>query len=371
MDTVILFSFFNSNNIGDKAISETFLKNLSEKFKVIRCSNEGDFNVYNKYVGENLGIFERVKRKLLILCGKNYFSPRYKKFMKQYEEYLKDCKAVVIGGGNILMDYSEKTNSHKKLNEYIKIANEKGRKCYALSVGIGPFATEKQLENAVKTLEGCEYVSFRDKASYDLFIKGGGNPEKAKISIDPVFTLPYDGTKRKSDNIIAVNIVKPSWYGESYQEKTIDDYSRFIGFLAKRYPEKDIVLFSTETNDNEGMNRVFDANKNEKNVSLRQIGSIDELRDFYSRCSLVIGARMHSLIIAYSCRIPVTGLSWTSKVSEFFRIIGKPHRYVDLKALGGSFEKICKISEAEEDWDFDLLIKKAEELLKKDLEEIA
>lgn len=371
MDTIVLFSFFNSNNVGDKAISEIFLQNLSKQYRVVCCSMEGNFHIHHKYVSEKLSIVQKIKRKVYIYAKRPYQSPRYKQFIKEYNEQLENASAIVLGGGNLLMDYSAKTASYTKIDEYIRLATQKGKQCFAFSIGIGPFATEEQLKKAIDTLNACKYISFRDEQSYQLFIDNGGKKDIAHIGMDPVFTLGYDNSNKKTRDAIAVNIVKPYWFGEKYQEKVLGDYTHLVKQLAVENPEKRIVLFTTELNDVEGMEQVYKASSYLKNVYTAQMLTVNELKELYDGSEIVIGARMHSLIIAYACRVPVVGLAWTKKVNSFFDIIHKPKRCLELKDLGDCVDKICGIIQEDDTvWDFESTIEKAHHLLQCDLEEI-
>lgn len=48
-----------------------------------------------------------------------------------------------------------------------------------------------------------------------------------------------------------------------------------------------------------------------------------------SRFSAIVTARLHSCITAYSLGVPMVGLVWNKKVSDFFSLIGKPHAAIE------------------------------------------
>ena len=81
----------------------------------------------------------------------------------------------------------------------------------------------------------------------------------------------------------------------------------------------------------------------------------------------VIGARMHSLIIAYSCRICVIGLSWTDKVLGFFKKIDKTDCCFDIHKMDECSDKICDIVNGQnKDWNFEEVLLRAKESLDSD-----
>ena len=369
MDTIILFSFFNSNNIGDREISGYFMENLSEYYHVIPCSNEGDFDIHNKYVAEELTLIEKIKRKICRYTNVKYLTPRYKDFIEKYKGKLDSVNFIVLGGGNVLMDYSDKTNSFTKYKEYLTFAKEKNVKCYALSIGIGPFSNKNQLKGAVETLNLCDYISFRDKQSYELFVNNGGNSNICEISIDPVISKEYE--RKSACNRIAINVVNPSWYGKDYCTKVFAGYVSLIENIAKQYPEKNISIFTTELNDISCLKRIYEKCSNLTNLEIRETFSIDQLTALYKDSEFVIGARMHSLIIAYACHVPIVGLSWSEKVSGFFNIINKREYCFDIIDLQRKIDEICNIVFCNKDkWEFSQIIDFANNLLNRDMEEI-
>ena len=319
MKKILLISFFNSNNIGDRAISKTFFDLLSERFDVTKCSVEGNFDIFDRYVGEKIGAPQRVKHKLCELFGRRYTTPRYRRFLTACRERIGEFDAVVIGGGNIMMDYTERSSSYEKYSDYVSIAKESGVPTFVFSAGIGPFRTGGQAKGAVGVLNGCEYVSFRDESSLALFVENGGNAAIAALSRDPVFLLEKRPGKEKKD-VIAVNVIDPRWDGGVGREALAEAYAKLTAALAEAFPEKRIVLFSTEKNDAALAENIAERSSGAANYA--GIGSLDGLLEFYSGCSLLVGARMHSMIIAFTQRVPVIALSWSRKIDEFASIAG-------------------------------------------------
>ena len=371
MKNIILFSFFNSNNIGDKAISDYFYRSLQSKYNVICCSNEGNFDINGSYESERLVFFEKVKRKICIALGIRYQSPLYKIFLKKYKSLLETADLVILGGGNLLMDYARKSSSYQKILDYVKVANKKNVSVYALSIGIGPFATNRQLEGAVDVLNMCDYVSFRDQSSYDLYVQNGGNSQRSVVSIDPVFALPQKTIENPvQDKGISINIIDPFWFGEKYREAVRSAYINFIKHLSDCYPSTNIFLFATEKSDVAFLNdicRIFEGNDKINEVLVSDLFSLQNL---YLSSSLVIGARMHSLIIAFASYVRVIGLSWSQKVDSFFDIIGHSESVVPIEQLGENISYILDLITKEEQWDFDVVRNKADLLLMRDMKEI-
>ena len=343
MQTVLLFSFFNSNNIGDKAIAATFDRMLSDRFNVVKCSNEGNFDIAGRYVEESHGFGQRVRHKLDQLLGRRYMTPRYRAFLEKYGREIAGVDAVVIGGGNIMMDYTDSSRSYLKYRDYVSTARKAGKPCYALSVGIGPFRTDSQASDAVAVLDSCEYVSFRDAGSYDLFIRYGGDESRASIGYDPVF-LTEKAVRSPENDTIALNVIDPKWDGTSDRDLLATSYASLASALAREYGEKKIVLFSTEKNDSGMMDRVMEKAGAQPGVSALAPSTLDELLDLYSRCSLMIGARMHSMIIAFSQDVPFIGLSWSGKTADLLARTDPAGARFDVSDFGGRIGEIVALA---------------------------
>lgn len=339
MQKVLLFSFFNSNNVGDKAIAAQFEDLLAKRFEVVKCSSEGNFDIAGRYVSEKIGMTQKIRHKLCTLTGRRYMTPRYVGFIEKYRRAIRDVDAVVIGGGNIMMDYSPSSASYLKYMDYVSIAEEAGKPCFALSVGIGPFALEQQAKKAVEALNKCRRVSFRDEGSLGIFKSHGGDAEKASVTCDPVF-LTKKRESREPKNKIAVNVIDPKWDKNADAEKIADGYLELVRSLSGAFSDKETVLFSTEKNDSGLLKRICEAAKDDPRVSARTPNSVDELLDLYSETCVLVGARMHSMIIAYTQSIPTVGLSWSKKTSDFLKATDPCGVHFDINDFGERTDQI-------------------------------
>ena len=113
--------------------------------------------------------------------------------------------------------------------------------------------------------------------------------------------------------------------------------------------------------------RIFEGNDKINEVLVSDLFSLQNL---YLSSSLVIGARMHSLIIAFASYVRVIGLSWSQNVDSFFDIIGHSESVVPIEQLGENISYILDLITKEEQWDFDVVRNKADLLLMRDMKEI-
>ncbi|NTK05486.1 polysaccharide pyruvyl transferase family protein, partial [Enterococcus faecium] len=79
------------------------------------------------------------------------------------------------------------------------------------------------------------------------------------------------------------------------------------------------------------------------NIEYMFVGSKKQLIDLYEDLDIIIGTRMHSMIVAISQDIPVIGISWQPKVSEIFKIIDNENSVFDIKTFGEKTDEIIAI----------------------------
>src|SRR5699024_2563931 len=72
------------------------------------------------------------------------------------------------------------------------------------------------------------------------------------------------------------------------------------------------------------------------------ISAPSELLELYGTLKILIGTRMHSMIIALTQRIPIIGISWQQKVDSLFEICNDSNSVFKYEMLGDSVQKIVE-----------------------------
>jgi len=179
----ILISFFNSYNIGDVVISDMLYKLLSKKYKVDKFSYTGGPLVLNDT--NNVSVNNsNIKGKLKLIISnalyrihlgviiKKYSYINLKKiYLEEFESKICKNDILVIGGGNMIFDINKYSRSGFKFLKFIELAKKYNKKVFAISIGIGPFATQKQELNAVNVM--AEH--------YDMPVIYSTHPRRAKF----------------------------------------------------------------------------------------------------------------------------------------------------------------------------------------------
>lgn len=337
MIKAIFVSFFNSNNIGDILITEMLTQDISKlQVDVLKCSYEGNFLITRSS--------SRNKNKSKLTKFKNKVSSKIKKirFILDFNRKIKGVDILILGGGNMIMDLDSSSDSAKHFERYVNIAKKHNKKVVVLSIGMGPFANESQRSNAMRALSKCDFVTYRDKKSYELGSSEEGNHY---ISADPVYFLPNNLTRNDTmkGNTVGVGVINPYLYGAT-QDKYINIRNGYIS-LVKALIDRgfDVSLFSTEAEDFRMIDEIYEELEDPR-LSKNYISDSNELFELYNKTSIIIAARMHSLIIAFTQSIPIIGLSWQQKVNSMFDLIEEPESCFQIDDLSKDVKQILTLT---------------------------
>lgn len=354
----LLISFFNSHNIGDCMIAEILFEKVSKFYDTEKCGYAGYLqkitdpnnikktNAVKKRSNLRNLVYQLLHKFKLESVISTYRLLRYES-CHYLKKKLQGVDLVVIGGGNMIFDEFEYSDSAFRFNKIVSMAKARHIKVFAISLGIGPFQTIIQEQNACKALNKCDYITFRDNKSYNIYAKHIEDLGNVCISIDPVFMIEnYSSSLNKSKQIIGLNIMN---------SKLIDDSEDKYRFLIGKYTDLidqlienldlDIVLFSTDSMDYVMLQDVYLQATKKKNIKIEEINGFDDLINLYNKIPLLIGMRMHAMIIAFTQGIPVIGLSWQPKVDAFFDIIDSKDsvfNYNDIENSVNDIVILCK-----------------------------
>lgn len=349
----LLISYFISSNIGDKVISYSLHQMLNEKF-FVRTVDYSTLSRSRKELSDvsvDRGIYKIVNQLkrfpalLRFLKGVRfyYLGLRDATFLKEIDR----CDFVVIGGGNMLYDLTKETASGQYFESVINPILHNGKQVHVTSIGFGPFASEGQLKKAVKALEKCNSISFRDAASLQLFNTKSTKNVPTCIVTDPAFLFPYGKSGDiASRRVVGINVInlKLAGFDNSFSDKYEKAISELIMNLVNNM-KLSITLFATESRDYLAIERILDLLPEGIVIDTHIINDYDEIIDLYSKFILVIGSRMHSLIFSITQGIPVVGIAYQKKVYSMFEMLSMSDYVVDIQDFCKSTESVHKMSQ--------------------------
>ncbi len=369
-----LVSFIDSSNIGDRLIAETLSEQLLTGIEIKKYSykliEESQVKINKNLVRRSKphDIYYKYFRQLpliknVVSKGKWIRSRRRmydSEDIQRFEAALQQSDFLMIGGGNAIFDLSPATLSAQRFDQVVSLAKQHQLPIFVSSIGIGPFCTKKQQNAAIATLKKCDFVSFRDKRSLE-YLKNAGHPA-AYASVDPVFLLPEVETfeqlkaQKKLQQRIGICVIDYRITGCSRKDylNYLKDMKNLIHDLA--VAKKEIILFSSEVQDYETIETLYAEFLKDPQVNVVFVKEKEDLLALYQSLNLVIGTRMHSMIVAVSQFVPIIGLSWQQKVVEMFKNLGIEEDVLAIADLSKKREILSKkINEKLENTDQELI----------------
>lgn len=283
--------------------------------------------------------------------------------LKEVREALKESDGLISGGGSLLQD----ATGLKSIPYYlgvIKLAQWLKKPTFIYAQGIGP-VNRKIFNPMIKSVfKACTYVSVRDEQSADYLRGLGLQWNQIHVVPDPVMGLPLPEAKVESgagtvsaDASTEANRVEPSSGGHTklpvigvsvrFWESDRKELTAIAAGLKKLCSKRAVHLrflpFHLPIDEQASrflMELLGDVTSKGSEVSITQDLTDPQLMlEEVSKCDLVIGMRLHSLIYAASQYVPPVGISYDPKIDQFLlRLDSEPAG--DTSSLDG--DKLAK-----------------------------
>lgn len=330
-----LISRFNTNNIGDIVIANTLKRELSQ-FGNINCISLFGRPKFHQNVETTIKYKKNRKSNsfletILRNIQKNIF----------LNWGIKKGSFVIIGGGNAMVDVKATTLSASRFIPYINAAKKKNCSLAAIDIGIGPFVNDKQKKMAIDILNQMKFISFRDEYSKKLYEDSNGTTLNI-LSVDPAFFFMEKENAKKLllRRKIGINLLNRSLIenNEELVSKCLEGYWNLGNKLAELL-NADIFYYVTDETDIPFLEKIESCIQDER-LHVKYIEGVHDLLQFYDEIDVVIGTRMHSIILAYSRHVPIVGLNWQNKVSDLFSLLECQDRLFTFDELNINFTSI-------------------------------
>lgn len=354
MKKAVLISFFESENIGDIILSEKLFEEFSKKARINKidfvtgkCNREIKSSISGSlYIKKTNKIKNKLKSIGLIKELVDYKNSikciRAIDWVRVEEEIVKS-DILIIGGGNMLMGLSYDFPFIFK--RYIEIAKKHNKDISVVSVGVGPFKNKLTKIIINRSLKDVKHITTRDKKSKELLIDITKNKE-INIACDPAM-LCENKTRDENKTQIAFSVYpyqdsNLNVNGDNYKyEAYINELADLVNETYLKFQRK-IILFSTEKNDYKAVEDLYSKLPSDikNSVNIRYVECLNDIINVYNDTLVLIGTRLHSMIIAYTQLIPIIGLSWQPKVDGFFEYIDREEYNFSIKDIKKENENI-------------------------------
>lgn len=347
MNTVSLIYGYSARNAGDFAITLGAIDILLECGVQIKlfsryCARNKDFHESKKLIearyGDKIRLYEspfcldRTDSKLSTF--KNYADGALTivgfKRNKFFRKELLDSDMIIFNGGNLFRCHSfiDFTRLHALMYPLKLALNKKPFIIFPQSAS--------KLNNIGKRLllpilEKAETVYFREKESYN-YIHKFISDQNFQQTIDLAFFIKKDGIVEleRFKNKIAITLRFHTVGDIQYlsPEKIIHIKTQIKKITQEFSPEQQFIII-VQTDKDEELSREI---ATELNIDLYKTNDPIELLSIYKSCSLLIGMRLHSIILALSTGTPCFGIfynEWGLKNPGLMQYFNMPYFILD------------------------------------------
>lgn len=362
---ILLYGVGTFKNRGVEAIINSTLKEIDfNNFEVTIASHDYDFNknlytdikhIKHYYKSEELSEEEKEEEKHFkeIMFDYHNFEKLYQKDVIKEIENSDIC--ISVGGDNYCYPHCTWLYT---LDEY---AHKLGKKTVLWGASLFEEIKDNELIN---DLNNFDILVIRESLSYNAVKKY--IPENRIIyAPDPAFSMRMQEVKLnkwyKGRKFVAIN-VSPLTIQNEDQENAV--YA-LIDYLLKETKYSILLLPHVTTddcNDLEILSRIKEKYNNEERVYLEETTyNCNELKYIISKCTILVAARTHASIAAYSTCVPTLVIGYSVKSRGIAKdLFGNYNNYVISKDKLTSSNLIEKF----------LYIDKNKAKIKKQLEEV-
>lgn len=309
MKTVVISGYYGYENMGDEALLAAIVSALKTEIADLHII------VLSARPDETAGRYgvESVSR---INVGAVFSA-------------LRRADLLISGGGSLLQDVTGPLTIPYYLS-IVAMAKMLGKPVMFYAQGIGPVdgALGKRL---IKLLaDKVEVITLRDAASFDFLRELGVSRPVIEVTADPVFGLDLQKVKSNPEKVPETPATgstgKPvmglfirEWQG---LEPCLDALAGLADYMMDQGWE--IIFIPMQYPADLTPARETARRMNLPPVIIEEGLGFRSLTKLISSLDLVIGMRLHALIIAAGCEVPMLGLSYDPKVSEFMDMIEQP-----------------------------------------------
>lgn len=308
MKTVVISGYYGYENIGDEALLASIVSALKAELPdiniiVLSASPEQTAKRYNVQAVSRLNLF-------------SVFSA------------LKDADLLISGGGSLLQDVTGPLTIPYYLG-VVTIAKLLGKPVMFYAQGVGPVnrGFSKMLIRFIA--DKVDMITLRDSASGHLLSEIGIHNPPVEITADPVFGMNIDDSITPTEIYTKLGIAhhdKPTVGLFIREWQGLTGYKKALAGLADTMSDRgwQVMFIPMQYLIDVAPAQQVAAMMKTKPLIIDQGLSLAQLTSLVNSLDLVIAMRLHALIIASLCAVPMVGISYDPKVSEFMESTGQP-----------------------------------------------
>ena len=238
---------------------------------------------------------------------------------------------LLSGGGSLLQDVTSAHSIFYYLG-VVRLAQILGKKTMFAAQGIGPLTLPRSRRLVASVANRLDAITVRDAGSAQLLRDIGVSRPPIEVTADPALLLTPTAGERLASNF---GVALRAWPGqETLAEQVAEACSRAV-------PEGRPLLFPMQPQNDRKAAEQFAAKwhqvtsqANTAQTNTAAVCSAQEglpgLLSNINSCEMMVGMRLHALILAAACGVPSVALSYDPKVAAFMASCGQADAVYDL-----------------------------------------
>ena len=315
MKKVVISGYYGYGNLGDEAILASII---------------GSLRYYDPEI--NITVLSDKPGKTFIQYKTNAV---YRWNILDIIKELKGANLFISGGGGLFQDVTG-IGSPIYYGSLIEIASRLNVPVMIFAQGIGPLNGTMSKYIVRKTFNKCNIVNVRDSGSVEDLIKIGVNKDKINLTADPCLILSAGEPENARQTIaktgldpnkITIGIALRPW--SAWYERQLKCFTSVITQISNKVGAQVLLIPFQMSSD------LWFAEEVMRSIIYRPHDHLPpgvailkdhlnphEMMALIKEMKLVVGMRLHSLIMAATNMIPAVGIVYDPKIYNFCQIVG-------------------------------------------------
>lgn len=344
---------YGNDNQGDESVLEGIITQLENHFPIERKDiivfTNNQEQTKRRYHTDVAPLFIDRKSDVMKFVGT----------ILHHRKFFASLDLLIIGGGGILMDLYK--NNPFVYGMYGLLVRMSKIPAVIFGAGVGPINTliGKKFIKMIAT--STEAIMVRDKESKDT-LHSIGVQDPIQVIKDPAFYIPFDKEIKKNDRPKKIGVTAITYFHERYwPEHDEEKYEAYVRGMAKnldvilaRDEAIEVEFFSTKhPHDTETTKDILQLMEYKARASVHdKLLTHREIIELSSQMDLVIGTRLHSLIMAIVSKTPIIGIGYHDKVMDVMETVGCRDYTVTIERVSEDDECLLPIYEMmAKDWE--------------------
>ena len=243
-----------------------------------------------------------------------------------HRKIVRSLDLLIIGGGGILMDLY-KSNPFV-FGIYGLLVRMTRVPAAIFGPGVGPIETFIGKKFIKMIANSAQVITVRDQQSKQM-LQDIGVKKSIHVIMDPAFYLPFNEEQKKNEKPLKIGVTAITYFHGSYWP-THDEkkYNAYIEGMAKnldqimdKEPDAKIQFFATkhpyDTNTTKDIRELME--HKDRTIVCDRMLTHREIIELISRQDIVIGTRLHSLILSIVAKTPIIAVGYHDKVMDVMK----------------------------------------------------